>query len=615
MNCTRRKPMPSAWANERAVSVLPTPGTSSSRTWPRARMPGQHEAQRLVLADDGLADPVEDRGGDAGALVDRRRADVGRHGGARQSWESLDRRDRPARCRLPSPPRRLGEHAPGVVAEQLACLVGVLGGVDAVVALEAVGREVGEQGAGGAGSTSASSMLRRSSVSSAAMRGSTPGASGAAGRATASTLRRSTSPSRRRATVAIGAAGRPSARMYSTRGDHPARTMPTSVTHDEHGGRRCRWRTTIAPHVPLAHRRSMATPIVCKRGDGDGAVGLAERVAGVAGRAVAARAAGRRPLGDVEAVEHAHGQLGRRLRREPGDAAAGGGLLEAHPAGDDASSTGPPPSVVEPLVDGLGQLRGSARRVRRHGGRGRRRSRLRADAARRGRRSRARRASDRARRSRAARRRCASSSTTSASTGRSLLGVGRLVAPSVVAVESRRRSLGSQRHAIDPSTASATGPPARGDGDRRRRPRTATRHERSRGQPDGDWPPRRPRPWAEATEAAALGAPIAWLGRGAAELRRAHVRVPDERARLRAHRRPARGRRPGRRPVELDDADVVVLNTCCIRENADNKLYGNLGHLKTWKAQRDGRQIVVSGCLAQKDRDARAPAGRATSTS
>ena len=55
--------------------------------------------------------------------------------------------------------------------------------------------------------------------------------------------------------------------------------------------------------------------------------------------------------------------------------------------------------------------------------------------------------------------------------------------------------------------------------------------------------------------------------------------------------------------ADLDDADVVVLNTCCIRENADNKLYGNLGHLKTWKGRRDGRQIVVSGCLAQKDRD------------
>ena len=52
-----------------------------------------------------------------------------------------------------------------------------------------------------------------------------------------------------------------------------------------------------------------------------------------------------------------------------------------------------------------------------------------------------------------------------------------------------------------------------------------------------------------------------------------------------------------------DDADVVVLNTCCIRENADNKLYGNLGHLKPWKEARPGRQIVVSGCLAQKDRE------------
>lgn len=51
------------------------------------------------------------------------------------------------------------------------------------------------------------------------------------------------------------------------------------------------------------------------------------------------------------------------------------------------------------------------------------------------------------------------------------------------------------------------------------------------------------------------------------------------------------------------DADVVVLNTCCIRENADNKLYGSLGWLKQWKAAAEGRQIVVSGCLAQKDRD------------
>ncbi|MGI8663936.1 MAG: tRNA (N6-isopentenyl adenosine(37)-C2)-methylthiotransferase MiaB [Acidimicrobiales bacterium] len=54
----------------------------------------------------------------------------------------------------------------------------------------------------------------------------------------------------------------------------------------------------------------------------------------------------------------------------------------------------------------------------------------------------------------------------------------------------------------------------------------------------------------------------------------------------------------------LHDADVVVLNTCCIRENADNKLYGNLGHLKSVKDARPELQIVVAGCLAQKDRDA-----------
>src|SRR3954469_2983998 len=53
----------------------------------------------------------------------------------------------------------------------------------------------------------------------------------------------------------------------------------------------------------------------------------------------------------------------------------------------------------------------------------------------------------------------------------------------------------------------------------------------------------------------------------------------------------------------LEDADLVVLNTCCIRENADNKLYGHLGRLKALKAERPGLQIAVGGCLAQKDRE------------
>ncbi len=54
---------------------------------------------------------------------------------------------------------------------------------------------------------------------------------------------------------------------------------------------------------------------------------------------------------------------------------------------------------------------------------------------------------------------------------------------------------------------------------------------------------------------------------------------------------------------DVDQADVVVLNTCCIRENADTKLYGNLGHLKAAKDRNQDLQIVVAGCLAQKDRD------------
>ncbi len=48
--------------------------------------------------------------------------------------------------------------------------------------------------------------------------------------------------------------------------------------------------------------------------------------------------------------------------------------------------------------------------------------------------------------------------------------------------------------------------------------------------------------------------------------------------------------------------DVVVFNTCAVRENADNKLYGNLGHLAPVKAAHKGMQIAVGGCLAQKDR-------------
>jgi tRNA-2-methylthio-N6-dimethylallyladenosine synthase len=51
------------------------------------------------------------------------------------------------------------------------------------------------------------------------------------------------------------------------------------------------------------------------------------------------------------------------------------------------------------------------------------------------------------------------------------------------------------------------------------------------------------------------------------------------------------------------EARVIVLNTCAIRENADNKLYGNLGHLKPLKDRNPELRIVVAGCLAQKDQE------------
>jgi tRNA-2-methylthio-N6-dimethylallyladenosine synthase len=57
----------------------------------------------------------------------------------------------------------------------------------------------------------------------------------------------------------------------------------------------------------------------------------------------------------------------------------------------------------------------------------------------------------------------------------------------------------------------------------------------------------------------------------------------------------------GQRP---EVADVVVFNTCAVRENADNKLYGNLGQLRPAKLRNPDLQIAVGGCMAQKDRGA-----------
>ncbi|MBY8871130.1 tRNA (N6-isopentenyl adenosine(37)-C2)-methylthiotransferase MiaB [Micromonospora sp. PLK6-60] len=57
-----------------------------------------------------------------------------------------------------------------------------------------------------------------------------------------------------------------------------------------------------------------------------------------------------------------------------------------------------------------------------------------------------------------------------------------------------------------------------------------------------------------------------------------------------------------RAPAGEETPDVVVFNTCAVRENADNRLYGNLGRLRPVKDKHRDMQIAVGGCLAQKDR-------------
>ena len=57
------------------------------------------------------------------------------------------------------------------------------------------------------------------------------------------------------------------------------------------------------------------------------------------------------------------------------------------------------------------------------------------------------------------------------------------------------------------------------------------------------------------------------------------------------------------RAAEGEEPDLVVFNTCAVRENASNRLYGHLGQLASVKRRHEGMQIAVGGCLAQKDQN------------
>ncbi|MDR1914292.1 MAG: tRNA (N6-isopentenyl adenosine(37)-C2)-methylthiotransferase MiaB, partial [Clostridiales bacterium] len=49
-----------------------------------------------------------------------------------------------------------------------------------------------------------------------------------------------------------------------------------------------------------------------------------------------------------------------------------------------------------------------------------------------------------------------------------------------------------------------------------------------------------------------------------------------------------------------ETADVILYNTCCVRENAENRIYGHLGYMKNLKTKTPDIKVIVCGCMAQQ---------------
>ena len=57
----------------------------------------------------------------------------------------------------------------------------------------------------------------------------------------------------------------------------------------------------------------------------------------------------------------------------------------------------------------------------------------------------------------------------------------------------------------------------------------------------------------------------------------------------------------GYKPAEkLEDADIIIINTCCVRESAEKKIYGKIGEIKHLKQQKPDLILGITGCMAQK---------------
>ena len=57
------------------------------------------------------------------------------------------------------------------------------------------------------------------------------------------------------------------------------------------------------------------------------------------------------------------------------------------------------------------------------------------------------------------------------------------------------------------------------------------------------------------------------------------------------------------RTVVMEDADLILLNTCCVRETAEDKVYGKIGEIKHLKQQKPNMIFGITGCMAQKESD------------
>ena len=58
------------------------------------------------------------------------------------------------------------------------------------------------------------------------------------------------------------------------------------------------------------------------------------------------------------------------------------------------------------------------------------------------------------------------------------------------------------------------------------------------------------------------------------------------------------------RTDKIEEADLLLLNTCSIREKAQEKVFSELGRFREWKADKPGRRIGVGGCVASQEGEA-----------